>query len=480
MSCREDKTNRIIIGKEVFPVISAKTRKEICSNCFQEYDTIIRHEGIAIMAKQQQEKLGLKELVAMGIGGMVGGGIFSVLGLSVSLAGHAAPVAFALGGIIAMLTGWSYIRLGLTYHSDGGSFTYLEHAFSHPNIAGIGGWLLLAGYVGTLGLYAYTFGVYGSALLGDSDSISIMHHVLSSLVLLVFLGVNLYGVKASGESEDLLVLIKILILSLFAIVGIFFVRSDRLLPIFNTGGNGLLMGAALIFVAYEGFELIPNAINEMEDVQHHLGPAIMISILVTILIYILVSLVSVGNLLPEEISRYKEYALAVAAKPFLGHAGFLLIGLGALLSSASAINATLFSTARLGLVMSQEKALPKLFSHKERSNDIPFISLIMITGVTILFVNTMDLTIISSFASSTFLLVFASINLAALKLRQRIGIHIIPPLLALVACLASWVMLVTYVYKSAVHGLVWIFGTYFFILSAELIFSERRIFKAKL
>lgn len=112
--------------------------------------------------------LGLKELIAMGVGGMVGGGIFSVLGLSVSLAGHAAPIAFALGGIIALLTGVSYSRLGLAFRSDGGSFTYLEHAFRHPNIAGLGGWLLLAGYIGTLALYAYTFGVYGAAMLGTA------------------------------------------------------------------------------------------------------------------------------------------------------------------------------------------------------------------------------------------------------------------------------------------------------------------------
>ncbi len=86
-------------------------------------------------------KLGLKELVAMGVGGMVGGGIFSVLGLSVAMAGHAAPIAFALGGLVALLTGMSYARLGLAFRSDGGSFTYLEHAFRHPNIAGLGGWL---------------------------------------------------------------------------------------------------------------------------------------------------------------------------------------------------------------------------------------------------------------------------------------------------------------------------------------------------
>ena len=96
------------------------------------------------------EKLGLKELVAMGVGGMVGGGIFSVLGLSVALAGHAAPIAFALGGIIALLTGFSYTKLGFSYHSDGGSFTYLERAFKHKNISGIGRWLLLTGYIGTL------------------------------------------------------------------------------------------------------------------------------------------------------------------------------------------------------------------------------------------------------------------------------------------------------------------------------------------
>lgn len=190
-----------------------------------------------LLVKEKEEKLGLKELVAMGVGGMVGGGIFSVLGLSVSLAGHAAPIAFGLGGGVAMLTGWSYLKLGLKYHSDGGSFTYLEHAFAHPNIAGLGGWLLLAGYVGTLGLYGYTFGVYGGAMLEDSVANSALPHVLASGVLITFLGVNLYGIKVSGVSEDVLVLIKVLILSLFAVAGLLYVKSDHLLPVFNTEGQ---------------------------------------------------------------------------------------------------------------------------------------------------------------------------------------------------------------------------------------------------
>ncbi|MCW8924698.1 MAG: APC family permease, partial [Xanthomonadales bacterium] len=215
-----------------------------------------------------------------------------------------------------------------------------------------------------------------------------------------------------------------------------------------------------------------------DDAPRHLGSAIMISIALTTLIYILVSTVSVGNLLPEEITRYKEYALAVAAKPFLGQAGFLLIGLGALLSTASAINATLFSTARLGSVMAKDKALPELFSHKERTKDIPFVSLITISVIAVLFVNTVDLTIISSFASSTFLLVFSTINLAAFRLRHTIKIHPMLPLLALFACLLSWCVLIVYLYKTTPQGLVWIFGAYVAIALAELVFSKRRLFRS--
>jgi amino acid transporter len=421
------------------------------------------------------EKLGLKELVAMGIGGMVGGGIFSVLGLAVGTAGHAAPVTFILGGIIALLTGFSYARLGLEFHSDGGSFTYLEHAFSHRNIAGIGGWLLVAGYIGTMALYAYTFGVYGTAMIGESMHDIVMRHFLQSMILLVFLGINLYGVKAAGKSEDVIVMVKVIILSLFAIIGFIYVDSNRLLPVFNLGSAGVLMGAALTFVAYEGFELIPNAVREMNDPKRDLPGAIFISIIITTAIYILVALVAVGNLSPSDIDRYKEYALAVAAKPFLGQAGFILIGMAALFSTASAINATLFGTARLAMVMAKDKDLPQVFSHKERLKDIPWVSLVIITSITILFVNTTDLTIISAFASSTFLLIFAAINLSAFRLRKRMNMKILMPLTGLSLSLASWIVLIVYLWQTSRRSLIWICGFYLIVITAELLFSERKV-----
>ena len=413
----------------------------------------------------------------MGIGGMVGGGIFSVLGLSVGLAGHAAPLAFGLGGVIALLTGISYARLGLAFRSDGGSFTYLEHVFRHQNIAGLCGWLLLAGYIGTLALYAYTFGAYGSAVLGGNTRYPAVQHLLETGVLAVFLGINLYSVKATGLTEDIIVLVKVMILSLFAVIGLFFVKSDHLLPVFDQGEAGMLMGAALIFVAYEGFELIPNAVHEMEHPERNLMRGIVISILATTAIYVLVSLVAIGTLAPEIIDKDKEYALAVAAEPFLGRAGFLLIGLGALLSTASAINATMFGTARLSKVMAEDKALPRVFSHRERTRDIPWVSLCVIAALTLLFVNLGNLTVISSFASATFLVIFATINFAALRLRRTIRLPWPVPLAGLVLCLASWLVLGGYLWRHDGGSLIWISLSYVAIGVAEFVFSKRGMFR---
>jgi len=166
----------------------------------------------------------------------------------------------------------------------------------------------------------------------------------------------------------------------------------------------------------------------------------------------------------------------VAAKPFLGHAGFILIGLGALLSTASAINATLFGTARLGKVMAEDHALPHVFSIKERTRDIPWVSLCIICGITLLFVNLGNLTVISSFASSTFLLTFASINLAALRLSKCIAVNPVFPLAGILLCMASWLVLCSYLWKQSHHSLLWIAAFYLSVIIFEFLFSQRRLF----
>ena len=155
-----------------------------------------------------------------------------------------------------------------------------------------------------------------------------------------------------------------------------------MLPVFNQGLAAPVVAAGLIFVAYEGFELIPNAIQEMRHPETDLKRGLILAILITSAIYVVVSLVALGNLTPEQVAKDQEYVLAVAARPTLGEAGFVLIGIAALMSTASAINATLFGSARLAMVMAAEHALPRVFSMRERTRDVPWVSLVVLSVLT--------------------------------------------------------------------------------------------------
>jgi amino acid transporter len=218
----------------------------------------------------------------------------------------------------------------------------------------------------------------------------------------------------------------------------------------------------------------------MEAPERNLRRGLVISILIAGVVYVFVALVAVGNLSAEQVREHGEYALAVAAQPVLGRGGFLLIGLAALLSTASAINATLFGTARLSMVMARDHALPKLFSFRERRRPIPAVALGIITAVTLVFVNVADLTVISSFASSTFLLIFAAINLSAFRLRKQIGCRPIPAAAGFILATASLVILLWHLYRTDPHSLVVLAAAFAVITAAELLFSKRRVlFRSK-
>ncbi len=409
-------------------------------------------------------KLSLAEIVALGIGGMVGGGIFAVLGLAIETAGHAVALAMVFGGIVALLTGISYAHLGLAFRDDGGSFTYVEHAFANMLVAGVAGWLLVAGYIGTLALYATTFGAYGAAMLGTASGW--LAPGLALLVVAAFLGINLFGAKTSGLVELVIVGTKVAILALFAVAGLTTVRAGNMLPVFDQGVAAPFVAAGLIFVAYEGFELIPNAIQEMRDPAKDLRRGLILAILITSAIYVVVSLVALGNLTPAEVAKDQEYVLAVAARPTLGQAGFVLIGIAALMSTASAINATLFGAARLAMVMAAEHALPRVFSMRERTREVPWVSLVVLSVLTGAFLLLADLTVISSFASAVFLAIFAAVNLSAWRLRGRIAIYAAVPLAGALFSLAALAVLLWHTWETDRVSLAWIVG--FFLAAIVL------------
>ena len=421
-----------------------------------------------------ERKLNLAEVTAIGIGGMIGGGIFAVLGLAIAQAGHAVPLTLAIGGAIALLTGLSYARLGLALRGDGGSFSYIEHAFEWPGVAAVAGWLLVAGYVGTLALYATAFGAYGATLLSGTGAPGALSGGLAALVLIGFLAINLRGAKTSGASELGIVAVKLAILAAFAVAGLRSAQVRHFQPLFDRGLLAPFTAAALIFVAYEGFELIPNAIDEMENPQRNLHRALAIAIVATTIVYVTVALAALGNLTPAEIAHDQEYVLAVAARPTMGQFGFMLIGFAALLSTASAINATLFGAARLAMVMAMERALPRVFSLRERTRPVPWVALLSLTAAALAFTLAAPLEVISTFASATFLLIFCAINLSAWRLRQRIGLAGIWPLAGAAATGAGFVLLMARTLVDDPRSLAWIAATYVAAILAETVLTLRR------
>ena len=149
--------------------------------------------------EKSAEKLGLKELVAIGVGSMIGGGIFSVMGMAEGIAVTATPLVFLLGCVIAMLAGYNYAKLALVFHEDGASYTYIKTAFpSVPFLSGLAGWSVLLGYIGTLALYAYTFGAYGAAMFGLGGSYW-LKTLLGITIMAFFLIVNIRGIRSAGD-----------------------------------------------------------------------------------------------------------------------------------------------------------------------------------------------------------------------------------------------------------------------------------------
>ncbi len=366
------------------------------------------------------EKLGKKELLAIGVGGMIGGGIFSVLGLTVTLAGHAAPLSFLLGMLVALAAGYFFVRLALYFRDDGGVFTYVRAAWpGHPEYAAALGWLMIAMYVGTLALYAYTFAAYGADLLGEPE-----HHALRILLALsvlgLFLFINLEGVRSSGATEDIMVYTKLLILALFGGIGLFRADFSRFSPLLDHGLLAVFLGAAVIFVAYEGFELIANAVEETADPERDLPFGLYGSILVTGLVYTLLAVVAVGALSEGAIREASDYALAAVAEPVLGRAGRFLIALSALLATGSAINSTLFGASRMMAEMGEEGSLPRVFALRDQKG-IPWVGLVALAGAAGIFAVLGTLELIAEFASLTFLWVVLAVALAGWTLRARIG-----------------------------------------------------------
>ncbi len=364
------------------------------------------------------KKIGYWSVVSIGIGGMVGGGIFAVLGLAVDLAQGGTPAAFALAGVVALITSYSYARLSVTFPSQGGTVEFLNQAFGSGIFAGGLNVLLLLSYVIMLSLYARAFGSYGASFFPEAIQ-PIWTHIFICIIVLLLTFLNSIGTSIVGETEEFIVGFKILILLFFIGAGLWSVNFQALKPMTWSAPIQLIAGGMIIFLAYEGFELIANTAADVKQPHRTLPRAYLSAVGFVIALYILIAVIVVGNLPLKQIAAAQDYALAVAARPFLGQPGFILIAIAALLSTASAINATLYGASRISYIIAKEGELPEVLERKVWNR--PLEGLFSVCILTLLVANLFDVSRISLMGSAGFLIIFTTVNASALRLYKKTG-----------------------------------------------------------
>jgi amino acid transporter len=396
-------------------------------------------------------EIGLAAAVSIGIGGMVGAGIFSILGVVAQAAHNAMWLAFAIGGVVALLSTYSYAKLGATFPSAGGAVHFLVKSFGDGVFAGGLNLFMWLGYIISLALYATAFGGYAATFVTATPSPLLLKSLAVASIALLTL-VNAFGAKLMGRSETAIVAIKVAILVLFAALGLWFVKPANLSPTLWPETKSILFGAGVLFIGYEGFGLITNAAADMRDPRKLLPRALYTSVILVIALYLVVSLTVSGNLSDAEIERAKDYALAQAARPFLGEFGFRLIAIAALFSTASAINATLFGSANVCYMIARDGELPRDLSRTEWRGATN--GLLLTAALVVLVMLAFDLSGIAMMGSAAFLLIYAAVNAGHLRVRGATGANAVIVWLSLITCLVMFVILAVYTWQEQPAAIV--------------------------
>jgi amino acid transporter len=413
--------------------------------------------------------IGLFAAMAIGIGGMVGAGIFSILGVVAEASGSAMWLSFAIGGLVVLPSTYSYAKLGARYPSAGGSVEFLVQGFGDGVLSGGINLYMWVGYVIALALYAQAFAGYAGTFFSH-HSPEWLPKAIGVGIVILFTGINFIGAGVVGKSETAIVAIKLCILLLFSGAGLFFIHPGYLSPIHWPSGSGIIFGAGVLFIGYEGFGLVANAAGDMADPKKLLPKALYLSVLSVILIYLAVSVAVIGNLDVKAIVAAKDYALAEAAKPFLGNFGFKLIAVGALFSTASAINATLFGAANVSYMIAKDGELPRVFSRLIWQGGTG--GLVITSCAVILFILFFDLSGVAMMGSGAFLLIYACVNAAHLRLTSETGGKKVIIFSAIAACLFMFVFLGVYIYQNSKPAFITMIALIPLCLVAELVYRK--------
>ncbi len=420
--------------------------------------------------------MGLPELIAIALGGMVGGGIFTILGISVSLVGVFTPLVIAIGGVIAAFAAYSYVKLGVYYKDEGATYSFYKRTFpSSPFAASLIGWWVIFGYISTLALYAYTFASYAISGFSFADS-EWARKAVAGLIILIFTLVNIWSVKGMGKIEDIMVYTKLVILVIISFVLIN--NSQTTLPVLiqneaEVSVWSVLIVASLTFVAYEGFQLVINAVNEMESPERNIPRAIYSALFLAVLIYFVISLGAILAIPFDDIIQNQEYALAAGAGNVLGHWGTDLVILGALLATSSAISGTVFGASRQMAVIANDGYFPAFIG--KRINNIPVFAIISMATLAFLLVLAGSLQVILEFGSVTFLLVSVLMAYANYKIRDLTNSSLFITVVSFFTLLLGASLIFYYEYNTQPQQLIFIIVIYIFLTFGSWLFSRKKM-----
>lgn len=368
------------------------------------------------------------------------------------------------------------MKLSLKYPDRGGTVKFVNQGFGIGLFSGGINNLLWISYIIMLALYASAFGSYAPNLFELTSDKFIDSHIYASAIIILATAINYYSIAVVGKIESYAVIIKLIILLSFVGFGIYGLfgnpHLEQLSPKNWEPPFKLLTAGMVIFVAYEGFELIANAAPDIENPKKNIPLAYYWSVLFVILLYVIIAVITVGSLEFSQIATAQDYVLAEAAKPMLGKAGFTIITIAALISTFSAINASLYGGSRVSYEIAEDYELPKQFTCKLWNQPVG----LFITAIaTLILVNTLKLESISTAGSVGFLLIFAVVNYTGFKLSKEIGGKKSIPLIGAILCFLAMIALLIQHYSVSKSDVFIALGIIAFSFTIEFIYKKIEI-----
>ncbi len=356
----------------------------------------------------------------LGIGAMVGAGIFALLGEAGAVAGSAVWLSFLLAGIVSALLGYTVVKLGVRFPSSGGLIAYLIEGFGNGRLVGISSWLgYFAAIVIVCSMVAVSFGSYATSLFVGDGAGAGWDNFFTSLVVVAMAAINMVGSRIVDRAQSLIVVVLLAVFAVFIAVTLVEIDFDLLAFSGYPPVEDIIASVALTFFAYLGFSVITFAVGDLRDPERELPKAMYLALGVTTVLYVLISLGVFGTLTVPEVIGYGETAIAEAARPSLGDAGFTMMAIAALLATSSSVNATLYASGGLTAMLAEVGQFPPIFGRGSRLG--PHAGLLITAGVVLVISNLVNLSAIASVGSACSLIIFLLVGIAGYRRRADTG-----------------------------------------------------------